>query len=348
MKVFNIIKIKTAERTLRQIRFFNIPIVNVLKKDNKIHFASCSPKRNLEKQSVFYLKYNNETLYSLFCLQHWINIIHEIDGDFYIICDKPDLELKILSNIFFHNTNIKFIKSDYSIPKKIINVVCTSFWKRAAYAHITTFYHAKKNNILYFWNIDADDTSFMHHPNIVAKSLIDVENYAKQKNISLFSLDMHMTRYCNIHWTFGVTFTIMNTDFEKLLKLEKDVSWQKKYLISRIRGRANVDAYFSYLMHQKSANISTFNIDNLYFIHWGGVSLVNLYRAIQVEKDNKMYFPIGLHFFNDKKYSELTVADNIININTGVKEEDSFEYFKQLIYGLVKNDTMQIKKEMSL
>lgn len=61
-----------------------------------------------------------------------------------------------------------------------------------------------------------------------------------------------------------------------------------------------------------------------------------------------MYFPIGLHFFNDKKYSELTVADNIININTGVKEEDSFEYFKQLIYGLVKNDTMQIKKEMSL
>ena len=292
---------------------------------------------NNQIKPVAYLKYNSMTsYYSPWCLQHWLNIFAVLDYNCYIICDNKKLQKKIENMVNFDKSHVKFIKSKRTIPRKIMQTVCTPNWKNAAFAHLTTFYHAKKHGIKEFWNIDADDTSFMHNHVTVAQSLEKVEQHARNDNIDLFSLDMHRTRYYGKHWTFGITFTRMQANWESLLLATHGTKWREEFASFHEGGVYNVDSYFAYLKNHNYAHIETFNIENMYFIHWGGASLVNFYRAIQIERQGMMYFPIGQKVFNESEFSVLKTADDVINIDASISEQQSYAFMDDVIFHFIR------------
>lgn len=181
--MFKKIKINYINGKLRQIRFFDLPILQYEKTvDNKLKKIVCPLFRKVNnKKTIAYLKINNKNYgFSIFCLQHWVNIINELGYDFYIICDDIELEYKMLSAICFSTDKINFIKSNRQTFKGQIGNLCSKRWINAGYSHLTTYLHAKKHKINDFWNIDADDTSFFEEPNNVAKTLLKVEEYAKK------------------------------------------------------------------------------------------------------------------------------------------------------------------------
>lgn len=102
--LFEKIKFNTEEAFVTQVRLFNMPILEYYIKHNKKkkHYSLLpvlkkkkSYSYNPENEYLFYLKINSSDNCSFSCLQHWINIIGWIGGDFYIICDKEDLERKV-------------------------------------------------------------------------------------------------------------------------------------------------------------------------------------------------------------------------------------------------------------
>lgn len=290
MKMYERIKIHCAEGVFGQIRLFNFPICKYERVDGKLRFSLIHANQRNKNLPVVYLKYNNPaTYYSPWCIQHWLNIFAELNYYCYIVCDNSKLEKYLLKTIFFQNKNFEFIKSNYSIPRRIIELVCTPNWEKAAYAHLTTFYHAKKNNIKEFWNIDADDTSFMERPEKVRDILLKTENIARSKNFDLFSLDMHRSRYYGKHWTFGITFTRMGKNWSKLLCAAKNTGWRNEFSKFHEAGFYNVDSYFAWLKNHNLANIGTFNINNLYFVHWGGFFSQLLQNAAGGNKQHSIF-----------------------------------------------------------
>ena len=298
--------------------------------------------RNRKNIPVFYLKFNNSnSMYNFHCLSDWIYIARKMGADYYILCDNKKLKKKILQSCKFPDSDIKFLKSDIFIPKKIIKTVSTTSWHNAARAHLTTFFHSKKNCIKEFWNIDADDTSFMLSPFEIAGFLIKVASYAKANDINIMSLDMHASRYWGKHWTFGVSYCQNNCDYISIIKKEKDLNWRKDFAKIRPHGVFNLDSYFMYLKNHNILRLASFNIDNLYFVHWGTVGFRNAYRFIQVEKGNKMYYPLGINLFGDNKFNMFPTADDVINFDFGISEDESIKYFEKKMYKFVKNNYEQ-------
>ena len=94
MKLFSKIRINYTKGKLRQVRIFDIPVWQYEKSEltnNKLKLSfplfNKSPKSDL----VFYLKFNSANFhYNIASLEHWINIVNAMGGDYYIICDKKN------------------------------------------------------------------------------------------------------------------------------------------------------------------------------------------------------------------------------------------------------------------
>lgn len=328
--MFKRIKINYTKGKLRQIRLFDIPIVQyeIITEKSKKKIRFCLPMflRPKKDRPVFYLKINNtNTGFNIFCLQHWLNIINTLGGDFVIVCDNKKLEYVMLNRIIFCTSNIKIIRSDRTIPKRVIKNVATIMWEKAAYAHLTTFYHAKKYGIEEFWNIDADDTSFMEEPPVVANALQTVVNYAKENNLDAFSLDMHRTFFRGEHWSFGVAYIQNNSKLIKLVEKAKNRHWHDEKL--KYDKNCNLDWYFTYLLDSKQAKISTFEIDNCYFMHWGAITnLLFMMHSASITRNKQMEYPLGYKMFNVKD-SIMQIPDDCISFDTGIKEENSLKFW---------------------
>lgn len=336
MNFFKKLKFHTKDYTFSKFYILDVPIFEYIKINGKKHYR-LSTSKLIKKAPVFYLKFNSSSfMYSMPCLSRWIEIAKFMNADFYIICDKDELIKKIADSCIFYNTNVKFLKSDRYISKKILKIVSTKSWEKAARAHLTTFYHSKKNNIKNFWNIDADDTMFMLSNKKIANCLTKIATYADKQNYNLFSLDMHHTRYYGKHWTFGITYTRNIVDYLQILKNEKSIEWRKDFDKIRAHGQFNVDSYFAYLKNHNKLSIGTFNIDNVYFIHWGTVGLPNMYRFIQIEKNNILHFPVGEKLFNENEYSKLKTVEGVINFDLGVEEQESYKNFYNTTFKFIK------------
>ena len=158
----------------------------------------------------FYLKVNRITDDTFMYIQRWVDVAIIYGADIYFICDKKELETLILQKIYFRNArSINFIKSDIKSIKKEINLknISSKVWYKAAYAHYTSFFHAKKNNIKEFWNIDADDTMFFEKPTAIVSLMKNLEKYSRENNKEIMSLDMHVSASDSKCWTYGITFT---------------------------------------------------------------------------------------------------------------------------------------------
>ncbi|MGN1124948.1 MAG: hypothetical protein ACI4SM_02055 [Candidatus Gastranaerophilaceae bacterium] len=317
-------------------KIYKIFGLNVLQKTrynfnkNKIQYKFLFQNQIDKNRQMFYLKFNSNNFgYSIFCLQHWINVINEIDADFIIICDKQELIKEIKKHIIFKNDNIKIIKSDKKIPQKIVKSIASDFWLKAGIAHLTTFFHAKKNGINEFWNIDADDTAFMSEPKVIASALTKIKHYADKNKIEAFSLDMHRSHFYGKHWSFGVTYINNGNYLMQLIKNVKNKEWHNdKKLYDK---QCNLDWYFTYLLDTNQANIGTFNIDNIYFVHFGlFTSLLFFSTSIQITYDNKLEYIIANRLFNMKN-SVLPIYNDCINFNFGFNPDDSFDFCKSFI-----------------
>lgn len=329
------IKLNTNEQeNVRQIRFFNYPILEYYNKrgEKKTHynlFPKLKKDKSLlqSKEQVFYLKVNRSDEYAIRCLQHWINIVGWMGKDFYIVCDNENLEKKIYKQIYFNNKNIKFIKSVNKPVAQIVKNIATSLWVKATYAHLTTFWHAKQNGIKSFWNIDADDTMFEINADYCAKILDDISNYAKNNDIKAFSLDMHTSRTKGKHWSFGITYTDSEFDWFGILDNNHDTKWREKYLSYDYH--FNLDWFFTYLRDNNFCNIKTFYIENLFFIHYGDFLSNSIGSGVYHWNNNRIQFPILLDVFGSKEYGDIPINKNCIKFDYNLKPQMAYNFMQK-------------------
>ena len=328
MKLFEKVKIKLKDEHIREIRIFGITCFSYVKLKNKIKYifpCKVNNKTINKNRPVFYLKINRNDDVAIKCLQHWLNIIDELDSDYYILCDKKELKDKILKNITFRDGNFKFLKSyRNSELSYIVKNIATKIWINATYAHLTSFYHSKINNIQSFWNIDADDTMFCLNKSKVAACLKSIEDYAAVNDIAAFSFDMHRSRTKGKHWSFGVTYTQNNMDWFKLLKKNKDLSWREKY--EDYDNEFNLDWYFTYLKDNKVINLRTFCLRNMLFVHFGDVINNPIYAWAGIYTENKIKFPILLDLYNSKKYGEIDIHKDVVCFDGNFTLKDCYDY----------------------
>ena len=302
----------------RQINLFSYPILEYSKsknnKRNLLFFPCINKQNNINNKEIFYLKVNRNEAYSIRCLQHWIDIINEYKADFYIICDNKDLKLRILKQIRFKDKNIKFLKSiKNSQTKRIVKNIATPLWEKATYAHLTPFYHSRKNNISKFWNIDADDTMFALYADKVAQILKRIALYADNNNFNAFSMDMHASRTHGKHWSFGITYTKNNINWFKIFLNNKNTSWCNAYM--HYDYDFNLDWFFTYLRDNNLARNETYYIDNMLFIHFGDFFYNTIGSGASIYSQQKIKYPILLDIFDAKNLGFIDINKNVIKFN---------------------------------
>ena len=313
---------KLKKDNTRLLKFHHIPFLYYeYDENNQIKNVKLFPqKKHFENDIVFYLKVNIIQDYTFISLQHWIDIVHEANADFYIICDNKKLEEQILQKIHFYDLDIKFIKSctDKSM-KKLIKCISCTYWTKAAYAHLTTFYHASKHNIKKFWNIDADDTTILLSAKRAQELLKKAEQYAYDNNINISSLDMHLSKTTGNEkfWTMGITFLQYDGSFFDIFKNIKDSSWLEYFGFLK-KGGGSADAFINYIGHNtKGLKINTFYNNNLYFMHWKYFYGFMFYTW----QNGKLIFPF-LKSLNVDSVSEFDIAKCCVDLNLDIKEDE--------------------------
>lgn len=335
MKFYKKIEVNLLLGRLFRFYLLGLPLFQVeVRTDGKMNFSlPLFQKKSIDKSKpVFYLKINRDEEYTFLCLQHWINTLNALGNDFIIICDKPELELKVLRRIRFASSNIKFINScKNSFLKSFVKIVATKWWKKATFAHLTTFYHAQKHSITKFWNIDADDTMFALEPEEIATMLRRVEDYANSVNIKTISLDMWRSRTDKNHWSFGITYVNNFKEIFDTLKNIKTADWQKNY--THLALAFNLDWFFTYLKDNNLFKIETFYFENTSFIHWGSFLINTIESNICTWKGNKLSYPVLLNIYNDKTHGQIPIADDCIKfeLDNGV-ESNFYKFAYKYIY----------------
>ena len=325
MRIFEKIKIKSVNGKSRMYKFcgFGVLKFDILDGKTKISFPHINNVKN--DKPVFYLKINRNDNYTFINLQHWLDIIYEIDADFYIICDNDKLQSNVLKRVEFRDSNIKFIKScKNKKTKKCIKNIATKLWTKAAYAHLTTFYHARQNGIKEFWNIDADDTCFCLQPKVCAKALTEVEAYARKNDISAFSLDMWRSRTKGKHWSFGVTFIRENVDYLNILEQNSDFKWMETY--KNYDTNWNLDWFFTYLKDFRNVKIETFYIENSIFFHCGDMIYNVIGSNISYWHDGLVDFPVLSEIYGDNELGILPIYNDCIKFDIGITKEFCLNY----------------------
>ena len=214
----------------------------------------------------YYLKVNRNCEYAIKNLQHWIDTIEsDFENEYCILCDNESLKSRIINEIY-SKKELVFLESEKNEDLNVIvQNVCVEKWKNAGFAHMTTFYDAKRKGLVEFWNIDADDTFICLPPKRCSDLLNEIKAQAVKNRISLFSLDMWRTVvqrvYREYHWTFGITYTDCSIDWMKIA-----TKYCQDEKINELKLIPNIDKYFTYLALTSNVKIESFYIDNLKFM----------------------------------------------------------------------------------
>ena len=331
MKIIKKIKIKSDIDKHRQIRIYNVPVIEYKTGKNKFFKLFPLYKRDNSHPAI-YLKVNAIKYFSLACIKHWINIVEQLGYDYYIICDKKQVQEKIEESIIFPNGNIKFIKSHTSLKQKLLaKKFSDKNWYKAALAHMTTFWHSKKIDAEYFWNIDADDTAFLIEADKVAKILLEVEQYAKDNKIPIFSLDMWRSWSQAKHWSFGITFTSNNTNWLEIFK-KANRNWFHFYDNYRL-DVTNLDWFFTYLKDACKMDIKTFYIENMRFIHFCEFGGRKKDGGLCYWENKKIHYPLYEYVLKDETIGVLPIPEEIIQFKSDANEEYCLNFYKCNIRG---------------
>lgn len=335
LRFFERIQIKNNSGTSKLVCVFGIPVLQYANIDGRRKY--CLPTRKkIKNKTACYLKVNRFREYTLLCIQHWINILREIPNmDFYFICDNNELKNQIKRNIVFLDSNINFIKSSLRPSiKRLGNKIAIKKWQKAAYAHLTTYWHSYINKYEAFWNIDADDTIILLSPQKVAKVMSEVEAYTAKYNTDNISLDMWRSHTRGKHWTFGITYSLNKINWINILNKLYEKDWflyYKKYHIE-----CNLDWFFTFLKDYKNIKNETFYIDKCSFIHYGAFLADIVKGSICEWKDNNIYYPIISNIFKCQELGVLPIAEDCIKFNADIKDGECVEFLQDYI-GKIQN-----------
>jgi hypothetical protein len=150
-----------------------------------------------------------------------------------------------------------------------------------------------------FWGMDADDSVLCASPSHCSKLLKKAEQYAMDKALNLFSLDMWYSRCLpnNVYaWSFGVVFTIMNADYPGIFEKGKRLLDGRAISeMPKMISHLNIDNYFSFLSCRGQLLCKTFYCEGLFFEHYG--SSVIKYENGRIKYLKDIYYgsenPIG-------------------------------------------------------
>ncbi|MCR4754403.1 MAG: hypothetical protein K5868_02615 [Lachnospiraceae bacterium] len=278
-----------------------------------------------KSRPVFYFKVNRVSDYAKPCVQHWVNIAHEMNADFYFVCDNPIMEYMLLREVTFPGGEIKFVRSMKRATKKVCVTVTDLSWRKVGYAHLTPFYHAKRIGIDKYWAIDADDSMICLNYKRAAEMLLIVEERAFEDNISVISIDVWRSRSRGKHWCWGTAFVNNNLLLCNKMEENSDLTWTKRYY--DIERRFNIDWFFTYLKDTTNIKIETFYVENMYYIHWGSFLRDPELGTIFYWNKGKQYLPILYRIFKSEELGMIDIAD-CIKIDIGVLEEESLFFFE--------------------
>lgn len=272
----------------------------------------------------FYLKINRRERYTFRNLQHWIDIVEGIEGaDYCILCDDDILKQEVLEQVRFARKSVNFLESEKTSPElnDIVTNITDERWKNAGYAHMTTFYRARKNHYSTFWNIDADDTCICLPPKRVEELFHTVEAYVEKNSIDIISLDMWTTRTKGTHWSFGVTYVNNSVDwFSRIKQYYKN----EELKAQQVR---NVDGYFSCLKICTDLRIETFYFENLRFIHYADDFIKRPDASgFFIWKDGKLILPVLLYCFGMEKIGLLPIDESIIKLDMGITDGECRDF----------------------
>lgn len=262
----------------------------------------------------------------------WLDIVQQFpDAKTYIICDNPELQNSITNYIKKEGiSEVEFIPSarDSEELKYIVDNAIVEIWKPTAYAHLTTFLHARDNGYKDFWNIDADDLGLYAKLRKIAKLLNNVKNFANKNGIGMISLDMWRTAERGNHWSFGLAYTNNSVSWLELMKNHcTDKDFFDKY--ENVVTKRNIDWFCTYLREINVARLETFCVENLRVIHDANqVYKMPVFCGLRYWKNGKCYFPVLCNDFNMGDCGSLPIPDDIINFYIGITAEESTNHLK--------------------
>lgn len=297
---------------------------------------------------VYYLKVNRLIDYTITNLQHWIKTLALMDdATYYILCDNDKLIDEINNKIDFKGTVPRYLKSiKRAEDEELMDRIAVPKWHNAGYAHLTTFIHAKENNIERFWNIDADDTVFCLSYKRLASLLNKVEQYAVINNVDLFSLDMWRSRAeaaGGEHWSFGITYTNNSIDWISVIK--KNMYYTTPCRLFRgCMHPKNIDEFFTYIKeNEKTVKIETFCFNNLLFLHYSDDFIVNpVSSAVLKWSDGKVVFPILYYIYGCDSLGSIPIAHDVIRMDMDITEQEGRNFLARTAkYSIEVNNVIE-------
>lgn len=282
---------------------------------------------------VFYLKINRPVQDTRRYLLSWLEAISKIpDAKVYIICDKPELTDSVKAEINFSGLDYEFMESNRTSPELqyIVDNAVVKQWKFAAYAHLTTFLHARDMGYKDFWNIDADDIKLYISPERIAELLTATKTYANENKINLFTLDIWKTwGKLRNGWSFGVVYTDNSVDWINIMREHcKDSYFFERYSYANGIIR-NVDWICTYLREINAATIETFYFENLYIIHDTYNPYFNPLGSIRYWSNGKLNFSVFENYNAASEFGSLSVPDDVIRLDIGLRAEEAMDAFKK-------------------
>lgn len=278
----------------------------------------------------YYLKVNLELGFSFRCLQFWIDTIQLYNiGRVTIICDKEYLKDKIIEKIHFYAAP-KWITSAHIVLKKYVEGFYDKYWYGASYAHLTTFVNATEIQVERFWNIDADDTLFCITPEKMSLFFKDIENYAEDNNLDIFSFDMHDSRTMHTHFSYGISYV---RSCGKILDLYKDINTKWRYYKKESQLCANVDWYATYLRDIGKINVKSFYCENVWFAHFGVIYNFELaLHGLYHYSNGKVYLPLYESLNDGKMY--FPIQKDVVKFDFEITDEENRNNVKKMFFCL--------------
>lgn len=264
---------------------------------------------------ALYLKINRTEGYALKNLSRWIDASYLMGADCYIICDDDELREKILNNMLIYR-DLTFIKSEMSEEiEYLVAHIANRNWLNAAYAHFTSFWHAR-GKYEYFWNIDADDTRLCVSIDRMVEILQKAEEYAEENGIDCFSLDMWRSQTHGRHWSFGITYVNGNVDW---LGLCRQKCHDEEYFRLDKEGNQNIDWFFTYLKQSTKKKIETFYVENMRFIHYSGDFFEKPVGSGMYHWENgKLIYPVAYYGLGIDEIGEYDIADDVVRLDLNI------------------------------
>lgn len=311
-------------------------------------------------KQVFYLKVSTDNFFTMTCIQFWLDVAYEHKAHIYIICEKTNLIKQMKENLHFGNQLLDeysqtrdkkkddvFFCAYFDELTYLAKEIASKRWIKACVSHLSTFYHAKKNNIKYFWNIDADDTLFYQSPIQISKAFNAIENIVPLNNIDVISYDMWNSQSNRQHWSFGICYSNNIKDYISIIQQNTNSLIHDFDLFSIDKNMyGNIDWCFTFLNKRNLINAKSFYIENAFFVHFGFAFLSSNYHPkpgsiITFWNEGYMY-----HIFesdsDDFSPKNIDIVNNI-KIDIDISPNKKMEEYKKQPANNKKTKTLKMK-----